>query len=95
MQQLSFSLEHQKIVLCQALTLGENDFTWICQQLSKHGLTLLETSQGADRLQSRFSWQQAEFLLLFEGLCAAVWIESVNNDSRQIQELYRHFSVKC
>ncbi|GAA5135955.1 hypothetical protein [Thalassotalea piscium] len=47
---------------------------------------LVEVMEGADRMNARFIFQQAEFIICLESSCEAIWIEAYGED--QITNLH-------
>jgi hypothetical protein len=56
-----------------------------------YGFSVLEVTMGADRLQLRFEWQTQRFLLCFEALCDAMWIDCFYAENiNQLADLYSY-----
>ena len=83
MQQLNkWILEENKIILHSPVPTDIDSFASWSEQFSSSTLwQTLSVETGADRAQLHFRFQQCDFLLHYEALCDALWIEPMNNHS--------------
>ena len=63
--------------------------SWTSQWLEAHNFQLIQSEQGGDRKQCLFRTDNADFLLCYEQICEAIWIEAivVNNEQRLLDRL--------
>ena len=92
MQQLNqWVVREDKIILTPPIPADIDSFeAWTAQFSSSTLWQILSVEKGADRAQLHFRFEQCEFLLHYEALCEALWIEPMNNRSAdKIRNLIR------
>lgn len=84
MQQLNqWSQENDRIILVSAIPQDLEAFeTWVEQLVASCSLEAMSMETGADRAQLHFRLCDCDFLLHFEALCEALWIEPMNSQSQ-------------
>jgi hypothetical protein len=69
----------------------DNGVETLTEFASRYALRVEELVVGADRWQLSFQWQAHKFLLCFEALCEAMWIECFYADNiNQLADLYSY-----
>ena len=81
MQQLNqWAIEGGKITLTSPVPDDVEAFESFAAQFSSSDLwQTLSLETGADRAQLHFRFQHYDFLMHYEALCDALWIEPMNN----------------
>lgn len=84
MQQLNqwrFCEETQTILYIKDKLPNWDDFKHWCNIFCSEHFTLISIEYGADRQQMHFRLGGHDYLLCYEAICEAIWIESINQQA--------------
>lgn len=84
MQQLAhwqYDLDHNTLLLVGTHLPKWDEFPIWCENFCQAPMRKVSFEQGADRQQLQFTMAENDFLLCYESLCEAIWIEAMNQQT--------------
>jgi hypothetical protein len=91
MQQLSqwqYCAENQTILYLAVELPDWDNFNQWCDHFCRGNFRLISLEQGADRQQLHFRLGEHDYLLCYETLCEALWIESIHQQASALEAVY-------
>lgn len=91
MQQLNqwrYCKENQTILYVAGELPNWNNFKQWCDYFCREHFSLISLEQGADRQQMHFRLDEHDYLLCYEALCEALWIESIHQQAGAINAVF-------